>query len=143
MTRPAGPQGSPHRDPDRGARWAALDRGVSTIEAAIVIPVVVFVVIFGSMQAALWFHGRNVAAAAAQVGAQAARTYDGSAGTGHSAATGYLASVTGLEDATVSIDRGPDTTTVVVTGTTPQLVPGMPRPVIEVTSQAATERLTG
>lgn len=136
-------QGGPARAPRRGVRRAALDRGIGTIEAAIVIPVVVFVVLFGSIQAAFWFHGRNIAASAAQVGAQAARTYDGSAGTGRAAATGYLAGVTGLEEATVSVDRGPATTTVVVTGTTPQLVPGMPRPTITVSSQAATERLTG
>lgn len=135
--------------PDRPASQRRLLAGVrdgreagsTTLEAAILM-VAVLTLIFGCIQASLWFHARNVASSAAQVAVQTARTYDGSAGAGQSAGLTYLAGVGGMEDTSVTVSRGATSTTAVVRGKTAPLVPGMPLPAISVQAQAATERLT-
>ncbi|MDN5805096.1 MAG: pilus assembly protein, partial [Microlunatus sp.] len=53
--------------PDRGSG----DRGMATIQMVLLLPAVL-TVLFAGMQAALWYHARAVAIAAAQEGARAA-----------------------------------------------------------------------
>ena len=57
------------------------DRGSSTLEIAILGPALLLL-IFGVVQAALWFYARNLALAAVQEGADAARGYQASADAG-------------------------------------------------------------
>ncbi len=66
--------------------------GYSTIESAVTIPVVILFTMLVVQYALLW-HGRHVAAAAAQDGLRAARAYQASAADGQAAATGYLTQV--------------------------------------------------
>lgn len=130
--------------PRRGSRrafWRDSEAGLNSIEAAILMPVVI-ALLFGIVQATIFFHARNVASAAAQVAVQAAAAYDGSAGAGQAAGATYLANVGGINNAGVSVSRGAQTTTATVTGKTAPLVPGMPLPTIKVSAQAATERLS-
>lgn len=123
-------------------RWRdGREAGSVTIEAAILM-IVVFAIIFGTIQTTLWFHARNVASSAAQVAVQTARTYDGSAGAGQGAGLNHLNGVGGVQDASVAVTRGATTTTATVSGTIAPLVPGVPLPGIRVQAQAATERLT-
>lgn len=117
------------------------EAGSFSIEAAILM-MAVFALVFGTIQASLWFHARNVASSAAQVAVQAARTYDGSAGVGQIAGLDYLAGVGGIEGSSVSVTRGSTTTTATVRGTIAPLVPGMPLPTIRVQAEGTTERLT-
>lgn len=137
---------TPMADPCRLRRLHGRSRdgredGSTTIELAILI-VVVFALVFGTIQTTLWFHARNVASSAAQVAVQTARTYDGSAGAGQGAGLDHLAGVGGVQGASVTVTRGATTTTATVRGSVAPLVPGMPLPAIQVQAQAATERLT-
>ncbi|MCG5218300.1 TadE/TadG family type IV pilus assembly protein [Streptosporangium soli] len=54
-------------------RRAARDRGATVIELALIMPVVLAVILL-VVQVALWFHGRQVADAAAREGARIARS---------------------------------------------------------------------
>ncbi len=108
----------PRRDRDeRGA--ASLAQVVITAPALLFL--LMLVVQFGLM-----FHARNIAEQAAQEGAAAARTFDGTEGQGHAKATQLLASIgTGtLKDRNVTVSRTADTATVTVTGTVISVVPG-------------------
>ncbi|RJL33554.1 TadE family protein [Bailinhaonella thermotolerans] len=60
----------------RGAipgRWRRGDRGVTVVELAFIMPVVLAIILL-IIQFALWFHGRQVADAAAREGARVARS---------------------------------------------------------------------
>lgn len=138
-TPPAGPVVAPR--PLNGRLREGMEDGSVVIEAAILM-MVVFALVFGTIQTTLWFHARNVASAAAQVAVQSARTYDGSAGAGQSAGVDYLAGVGGIEGSTVSVSRGAQATTATVRGKISPLVPGVPLPTIRVQAEATTERLT-
>ncbi|MCB2176488.1 MAG: hypothetical protein KQH57_11815 [Actinomycetales bacterium] len=104
-----------------------------------------FLMMFVGMQAALIYHGRTVAMAAASEGARAAAAEAAPVGAGQSAAEGFVESAGGadvLRDVTVTTSPGPTTITVVVTGTTLSVVPGwVPR--ITQAASASIERLTG
>ena len=67
----------------------ASDRGSSTIELAILFPVLLILILVG-VQGALIFYGRNVALAAAQQGANAQAAYGAPAGAGEARASEYL-----------------------------------------------------
>lgn len=122
--------------------WRARDRGISPIAMAIVIPLV-FMLIFACIQTGLWFYARNVAARAAQVSVETARTYDGSAAAGQTAGYEYLSRNPGLDTPGVRVTRSGTETTVVVTGDMTRVAPLVPLPTIKVTSSGPTERLTG
>jgi Tfp pilus assembly major pilin PilA len=68
------------------------DRGFGTLEAVIVIPVVVILTMI-VVQFVMLYHARNVAEAAARDGLRVARGYQASAGQGKTAAEQYLANV--------------------------------------------------
>jgi Tfp pilus assembly major pilin PilA len=68
------------------------DRGFGTLEAVIVIPVVVIMTMI-VVQYVLLYHARNVTEAAARDGLRVARGYQASAAQGKAAAEQYLTSV--------------------------------------------------
>jgi len=108
---------------------------------------VVLLILFGVIQGALYFHGRNVAMAAAEQGVRAARA-DGQsnrAGTAAGQAWQFLTDTGELDNlAGVSItpDIGAVTVRVTVTARTVSLLPGVPGPKISQTASGDIERFT-
>ena len=103
------------------------ERGSVSLELAVVFPVVLLL-IFGTVQGALYYHARNVALAAAQEGVVDARVESGSAGAGVARAQGFLADAGGssvLLNAAVSSDRSATEVTITVRGVAPSVLPGL------------------
>jgi type II secretory pathway pseudopilin PulG len=100
------------------------DRGFSTLEAVVVIPVVVITTMLVVQYVMLW-HARNVSEAAAQDALRVARGYQAEAAQGQAAGTEYLTNAAGklLETFTVTVDRGLDVVTVDVWGRVTSVVP--------------------
>lgn len=136
--------------PRRRAHLAVLldrlrqDQGSSVVEAVIIFPVFLLI-IFGSVQAGIFFYGRSAALAAAQQGLQAARVEAGSTAAATTAAQDFLAgpgSGGGLLDAvTITPTRTAATSTVTVAGTVPSLIPGATFTVSQ-TATGTVERVT-
>lgn len=98
------------------------ERGSATLETVILWPAV-FLLIFGMVHGAVWFHARNVALAAAQEGARAASVADGAGGAARAAMfLSDRAAVVRVNDIRESSDG--DTVTVTVTGSSTTLIPG-------------------
>ncbi|WP_281431442.1 TadE/TadG family type IV pilus assembly protein [Kineosporia corallincola] len=124
-------------------RRAHRDRGASTIELALYMPLLLFV-IFATVQAALLFLGNQAASAAAREAARVARTGGGAAAIGTAEARGraYAAQVGRgvIEDVSVQVSMaGPDEVRAVVTGRGIQVVPGVPGVRIEQVVQGPVE----
>ena len=119
------------------------ERGVVSVQIVVLMPAL-FLLMFVGMQAALIYHGRTVAIAAAQEGARAAADQTGTTSDGHAAASAFVASAGGqdvLTAVSVTSTRDATTATVRVTGTTLSVVPGwVPR--ITQSASAPVERLT-
>jgi Flp pilus assembly protein TadG len=118
------------------------DRGSGTLELVVAFPVVLLLV-FTIIQAALFFHARNVALAAAQEGVRAATAYGGTSSIGVGVARDFL---TGpgdgaLQRSRVTRDTGKQQVIVTVSGTTPAIVPGLLLPVSQ-TASGPVERFT-
>jgi type II secretory pathway pseudopilin PulG len=75
-----------------GGDCRVSDRGFSTVEAVIVIPLVVILTMV-VVQYVMLYHARNVTEAAARDGLRVARGYQASAALGKTAAEQYLADV--------------------------------------------------
>ena len=119
------------------------ERGVASIQIVILMPVL-FLLMFVGMQAAMVYHGRTVAIAAAQEGARADAAQNGTTGDGQAAAAAFVASAGGdgvLRGVSVGSSRNATTATVVVRGTTLSVVPGW-TPSITQSASAPVERLT-
>lgn len=89
----------------------------------------VFSMTFLSVQAGLWFHARHVVIAAAQEGARAARGVDldpaQAQAAGEQRAAAFAAGVSGTVTTTgITVQRGDEQVTVVVTGHAPAILPG-------------------
>jgi hypothetical protein len=97
------------------------DRGVA---ATIVLFPVFAASVFMLVQAVFWQNDRQVAAAAADNASAAVALYGSSVGAAEAAAVTQMTSA-GLRDVSVSISRGVDATTVVVSGEAPGLLAGM------------------
>ncbi len=110
-----------------------------SIETAIIAPAVLLLIAV-ILQAGLWFHARDVAGHAAARGAVAASAEHADDAAGQVAATAFLTQVGSLRSPGVTVQRGPATVTVTVTGTSPTLVPGLPLPSITRTSTSPIER---
>ncbi|WP_243710547.1 TadE family protein [Micromonospora sp. KC213] len=65
------------------------DRGANPVELAVVMPAVL-VLLFASVQVAVWFVARSTALHAAQSGVNAQRTFQAPAGAGEARAAGFL-----------------------------------------------------
>src|SRR5215212_12083472 len=102
------------------------ERGSASVQMVILMPVL-FSVMFLGLQAALFYHARTVAIAAAQEGARAAGSETGSVSEGIAAASAFVAKAGGadvIEGAVVSADRSMTTATVTVRGTALSVIPG-------------------
>ncbi|MFJ4151985.1 TadE/TadG family type IV pilus assembly protein [Streptomyces galbus] len=127
-------------------RWSraltndARDRGAISLEMLIVFPAVLLLILL-VVHVGLWWHARNVAMSAAQLGVESARVRGASAGTGTAEAREFLGraggsisgvSVTGSKSATVRIR---------VTGYIDTMIPGL-KLQIDQHADAAAERIT-
>lgn len=135
------------RGPSGGAgRGARGDRGAATLELVVLFPVLMLL-IFGVVQGALFFHGRNVALAAAEQGVRAGRA-DGPGDPAAVAAaqarqflldTGELDNLTELV-ITPAVDA--DQVRITITARTVSLLPGVPGPRVSQSAAGSLERFT-
>lgn len=119
------------------------ERGSVSIELVILLPAL-FAVMFLGMQAALFYHARTVAIAAAQEGAKAAGGENGKEADGVSAASSFVDEAGGddvLPDATATANRTATTVTVTVRGHSLSVIPGW-NPVIVHSASLPVERVT-
>jgi Flp pilus assembly protein TadG len=120
------------------------DRGSSSVEWAVLFPIVV-VLLFAGPQLALWYFAREAADAAAQAGARAASVLEAVGGEGQQAADDYLAQLG--TDAITSysvLEQGTATSVSVrVTAEVPNVIP-LPGfdPSVDVTVVRTRERFT-
>lgn len=129
--------------PLRRRLTARSSRGSASVQMVILMPVM-FAVMFLGVQAALWYHARTVAAAAAQEGARAAGAETGTASGGITTAADFVAQSGGadvIEGASVSGSRTATTATVAVRGRALSVIPGWSLRVNQSVSVPA-ERLT-
>jgi Flp pilus assembly protein TadG len=108
------------------------ERGAAVIELALLMPVILAVALL-IVQVALWFHGREVAEAAAREGARVARSAPFDSGDWQGAATGKATQIVKavgpklLENATATTsEQDPDQRFVTVTGNAVQVIPLLP-----------------
>ena len=97
-----------HRTRRHGERGGVQSTGFVLIAPALVL------VIFGGMQVAVWYHAKDVVLSAAQTAADIERVA-GRSGGGAEAATS-VANHGGVDDVSVSMDRGAQMVTVTVRG---------------------------
>jgi len=116
------------------------DGGSTTVEMAVLFPVLL-VLLMTIVQAGMWWHARNLALAAAQAGAQVARTTTGTADAARSAAASYLERAGGsaTTDPTVQTSVTAETARVQVSATAPRVLP-LPGLVIRVEQVAEARR---
>lgn len=102
------------------------ERGDETIEAVLVTPVLLLVIMV-VIQFGLWFHASHVAEAAAQQGAGVARLEGATAADGRTSAQQFMVdAASGLVDhVSVTSTRDNQITRVVVDGTLHSIVPGL------------------
>jgi Flp pilus assembly protein TadG len=120
------------------------ERGSASLEIAILGPALLLM-IFAVIQAGLWFYARNLALAAAQEGADAARGYQASADAGVARAESFLqrAARDSLQSATVSSSGStPTTVRIEVRGRSLSVIPGLPGLPVFQFAQAPVERFT-
>lgn len=118
-------------------------RGSASIELVILLPAL-FAVLFVGMQAALYYHARTVAIAAAQEGARAAGAEAGTESRGEDAANAFIVDAGGddvLQSATAKAERSATTATVVVEARSLSVIPGW-QPVVRQSATVPVERLT-
>jgi Flp pilus assembly protein TadG len=132
---------SPARSTSRSPR--RNQKGSVSIELVILLPAL-FAVMFIGMQAALFYHARTVAIAAAQEGARAAGAEHGGESDGVGAASDFIAEAGGgdvLSRSSASANRTATTATVTVTGFSLSVIPGWK---VRITQSATVpvERLT-
>ncbi|MDE0775227.1 MAG: pilus assembly protein [Nocardioides sp.] len=121
----------------------ADERGSASIELVILLPAL-FAVMFLGTQAALFYHSRTVAIAAAQEGARAAGAEYGKESDGVQAAYEFISDAGGadvLSSARTTATRTPTDVTVTVTGRSLSVIPGW-NPVITQSASLPVERLT-
>ncbi|KAB1909056.1 pilus assembly protein [Micromonospora sp. AMSO1212t] len=87
--RPAGPPGPGRFAAALRARLAEGERGANPVELAVVMPVIL-VMLFGSIQVAVWFVARSTALNAAQTAVNAQRTIDAGPDAGRQRAISFL-----------------------------------------------------
>lgn len=133
----------PETSSSRPRARARNERGSVSIQLVILLPAL-FAVMFLGMQAALFYHARTVAIAAAQEGAKAAGGENGKESDGVQAAEAFIAEAGGddvLTGATATANRTGTTATVVVQGHSLSVIPGW-SPVVRQVASVPVERLT-
>ena len=128
----------------RPSRPGESDRGSSSVEFAILFPIIV-ILLFAGPQLALWYFAREAADAAAHAGARAASVSGAAGGAGQEAADQYLARL-GTGAITRYSVAEQDTVTAVtvhVTAEVPNVIP-LPgfTPTVDVTVTRGKERFT-
>ena len=124
--------GHPH-EPARGpsllaGRWRRLrdarDRGDATVEAVIIVPIIVVLTLL-VVQFVLVWHGRHVAQAAAQNAARSAAAYQAQPAAGQAAGDDYLAEVAPnlLPGRTVTVTRDAAGATAIVSADVLTVIP--------------------
>jgi Flp pilus assembly protein TadG len=132
--------------PPLGPHQAGAEGGAATLELVVLFPILLLL-IFGTIQGALYFHGRNVVLAAAQQGVRAARL-DGQsdrAGTAEQQTRQFLldtGELSNLNELTVVVSLDGHQVRVTVTGRTVSLLPGVPGPKVTQTAAGSLERFT-
>jgi len=120
------------------------DRGSSSVEFAILFPVIVALLLAGP-QLGMWYFAREAAEAAAQAGARAASASEATGGVGQQAADVYLARLgTGtITSYSVTEEDTATTVSVHVVAEVPNVIP-LPgfTPTVDVTVERAKERFT-
>ena len=118
------------------------ERGSATTEAVLIVPVLLFLVLL-IVQFGLWYHAENVARAAAEEGARAAKIEGGTADAGQARADAFLAQAGGkmIEGGTVTATRTATVAAVTVRGTVVAVVPGL-RLGVHATATSPTESFT-
>ncbi|MFC5830051.1 TadE/TadG family type IV pilus assembly protein [Nonomuraea insulae] len=118
------------------------ERGSATLEAAVVYPVVLLLVLL-AVNVALWFHARNLALSAAQEGLRVGRAYGSSLEAGKGAAERFAREVGAsfLLSPEVEARRGGDAVSVTVRGQAISLIPALTVSVDQV-AQAPVEKWT-
>ncbi|HVV74630.1 MAG TPA: TadE family protein [Mycobacteriales bacterium] len=108
----------------RRPRCCDADAGYSVLEAAIVLPLIFFLIMLIVQWAVVW-HARSVTEAAAQEGLRTAEQYQASAAQGHADTISYLSQVAphSLPDPQVTVTRNARTATVTVTATVASVIP--------------------
>jgi len=110
------------------ARWRRLrdarDRGDATVDAVIIVPVIVVLTLL-VVQFVLVWHGRHVAQAAAQTAARSAAAYQAQPAVGQAAGDEYLAEVAPnlLPGRVVSVTRDAAGATAIVTAGVLTVIP--------------------
>lgn len=104
------------------------ERGMTTIQVAILFPVVLFWLML-IVQYGLWWHAKQVANAAAAEAVDATTVSTGTIHDGEHAAASYLSQSGNLSNVTITVTRTPATAIVEVRGDAPRLVPGFEWPV--------------
>ncbi|MFK0119350.1 TadE/TadG family type IV pilus assembly protein [Streptomyces sp. NPDC090994] len=118
----------------------ARDRGAMSLEMLIIFPVVVMVILL-VVHVGLWWHAKNVAMSAAQLGVESARVRGASAGAGTAEAREFLSRAGGsISGTSVSGSKGA-TVTIRVTGYVDTMIPGL-KLRIDQHADAAAERVT-
>jgi Flp pilus assembly protein TadG len=128
----------------RPSRRGESDRGSSSVEFAILFPIII-ILLFAGPQLALWYFAREAADAAAHAGARAASVSGAAGGAGQEAADQYLARLgTGAITRYSVVEQDTATTvTVHVTAEVPNVIP-LPgfTPTVDVTVTRGKERFT-
>ncbi|MFQ1003698.1 TadE/TadG family type IV pilus assembly protein [Modestobacter sp. SSW1-42] len=130
--------------PGGPSRGGGRDRGSSSVEFAILFPIIVALLLAGP-QLALWYFAREAADAAAHAGARAASVSGAAGGAGQEVADQYLARLgTGtITRYSVEEQNTATTVTVHVTAEVPNVIP-LPgfAPTVDVTVTRGKERFT-
>ena len=123
--------------------WARDDRGSASVQLVILMPVM-FSIMFLGLQAALMYHARTVAIAAAEEGARAAAAEFGTTSQGIDAAASFVDLSGGadvLEHVSIAGNRSATTATITVSGTSLSVIPGW-SPTIQQSANLPVERIT-
>ncbi len=114
------------------------ERGITTVQVAILFPAVLFWLML-IVQYGLWWHGKQVANAAAADAVDAAQVAGGTEADGDRAARRFLGQSGNLTDVSILVERDADTVVAEVNGSAPRLVVGFDWSVAA-RSQAPVER---
>ncbi|MEO7442981.1 MAG: TadE family protein [Acidimicrobiales bacterium] len=98
--------------------------GLTATQLAVIMPAVLFWIML-IVQYGLWFHAKQVSAAAAAEAVDAAQVPGGTAADGERAAREFLALSGNLTEVTIVVTPTADSVTVRVGGQAPRLVPGI------------------
>lgn len=138
------PRGPVVHPGSRRHRIGGNDRGSSSVEFAILFPIIVALLLAGP-QLALWYFAREAADAAAHAGARAASLNGAAGGAGQAAADAYLAGLgTGtITGYSVAESNTATAVSVHVTASVPNVIP-LPgfNPTVDVTVVRGKERFT-